>query len=146
MPSRRPLALTICQLIFCCCSDSLPEPPPPLRRREGYRPSPASDQGIRRDDDEEPEAETTERFRQKQQQEAETLLVLLKSSVRFALYIPTVAHFPFCHPIKNGPRNLSPSTKIPNLTFTTPGVNFTNILRAAFLPKSFPQKITNQNC
>ncbi len=27
-----------------------------------------------------------------------------------------------------------------------PGVNFTNILWAAFAPKSFGQKITNQNC
>jgi hypothetical protein len=28
----------------------------------------------------------------------------------------------------------------------TPGVNFTNILGAAFAPKSFHQKITNPNC
>jgi hypothetical protein len=27
-----------------------------------------------------------------------------------------------------------------------PGVNFTNILRAAFAPKSICQKITNPNC
>ena len=30
--------------------------------------------------------------------------------------------------------------------FLPPGVNFTNILKAAFAPKSFCQKITNQNC
>jgi hypothetical protein len=29
---------------------------------------------------------------------------------------------------------------------STPGVNFTNILWAAFAPKSFRQKITNPNC
>jgi hypothetical protein len=28
----------------------------------------------------------------------------------------------------------------------TPGVNFTNILRAAFAPNSFRQKITNPYC
>ncbi len=30
--------------------------------------------------------------------------------------------------------------------FLLPGVNFTNILRATFVPKSFCQKITNPNC
>ncbi len=32
------------------------------------------------------------------------------------------------------------------LLFLPPGVNFTNILWAAFAPKSFRQKITNLNC
>jgi hypothetical protein len=30
--------------------------------------------------------------------------------------------------------------------FCLPGVNFTNDLRAAFVPKSFRHKITNPNC
>jgi hypothetical protein len=32
------------------------------------------------------------------------------------------------------------------LATLTPGVNFTNILRAAFAPKAFCHKITNPNC
>ncbi len=36
--------------------------------------------------------------------------------------------------------------RLNNLKYVQPGVNFTNILWAAFSPKSFCQRITNPNC
>jgi hypothetical protein len=38
------------------------------------------------------------------------------------------------------------SGAIPGYPVQTPGVNFTNVLRAAFVPKAFCHKITYPNC
>ncbi len=52
----------------------------------------------------------------------------------------------FCVALYNQWKGTKSAVPLKTLLRFRPGVNFTNILLAAFAPKSFRQKITNPNC
>ncbi len=75
-----------------------------------------------------------------------THFLLLRTAILIFSELPCISLYVYY--LKDGKYCISISlpTVIRPLVYHNPAVNFTNIVWAAFAPKSFHQKITNPNC